>query len=216
MAVLKATNRDDLGTRKSRRLRKAGKIPAIIYGHKKDAVAVTLEKHDIELVVLHGQRMIEIDLDGRTENVLLKDVQYDTFGQHVLHVDLTRVNLDERVQVTVPIVLRGTPAGAKEDGVLNQITSELSIECVVTSIPEDIRASVAELNVGDSLLVKDLSLPEGATVLDDPETTVCTVTIIAEEVEEVEVAEGAAEPEVIGEKPEEGEGEEEEEGKGKK
>lgn len=210
MAVLKAAKRDDLGTRRVRRLRKVGKIPAIIYGHKKDPLAVTLEEHDVELAIQHGQRVLEIDLDGRKENVLLKDVQYDTFGQHVLHVDLARVNLDERVQVTVPIVLRGTPAGAKEDGVLRQIASELNIECLVTSIPDDIRVSVTELNVGDSLLVKDLPLQEGATALDDPESMVCTVTVIAEEVEEAaEEVEGAAEPEVIGEKPEEGEGEEE-------
>lgn len=207
MAKLTASQRSEVGTRKVRHLREVGKIPGVIYGHKQDAVAITLEQHDLELAIQHGERMLEIDVDGKRENVLLKDVQYDTFGQHVLHVDLARVDLNERVQVTVPIVLRGTPAGAVDGGVLHQALAEASIQCVVTAIPEDLRASVAELNIGDALHLSDLLLPDGAELLDDPGVVVASVAVVAEEVpaEEEAAEEGAAQPEVIGEKAEEGE-----------
>ena len=212
MAVqqMKATTRSELGTRKARVLRKQGLIPAVIYGHGKDCLSVTLNEHDFNLAMHHGERLLEVDLEGKTENVLIKDVQYDTYGQVVLHVDLTRVNLDERVEVTVPIVLRGTPAGSADGGVLQQSAAEARIECVVTGIPEDVRLQVNDLNVGDSLTMADLELPEGATLLDEPDTTICTVIVIAEEEEApAEEEQGAAEPEVIGEKKEEdAEGEE--------
>jgi len=204
MAALKASMRSKRGSRKARALRARGLIPGVIYGHGEETVSVTLREHDIDLAIHHGQRLVELDLDGKEENALIKDVQWDTFGQKVLHVDLTRVDLNERVQVTVPIVLRGTPAGAGEGGVLQQTAAEVSIECLVRVIPEEIRAFVGELNVGDSLHLRDLELPEGATLVDDDATVVCSITVIAEEVEEAPAEEeGAEQPEVIGEKAEE-------------
>ena len=209
MAKISASRREETGTRQVRRLREAGRIPAIIYGHKQEAVPITLQQHEIELALQHAERVLEVNVGDQSENVLVKDVQYDTFGQHILHVDLARVRLDERVEVTVPIVLRGTPAGVEEeDGMLQQIASEVYIECVVTAIPEEIRVSVTEMKVGDTLSMSDLPIPEGATLLDEPDAPVCSVSFVSEEeVEEVEAEEGveAAEPEVIGEQPEEGE-----------
>lgn len=203
MAVIKADARDEIGTRNARRLREQGKIPAIIYGHGEESQAVTLSEHEIELAVLHGERLLEVDLGDAKQNVLIKELQYDTFGQELLHVDLTRVSLDERVEVTVPIVLRGTPAGAAEDGVLQQSAAEVRIECVVTAIPDEVRAAVGDLQIGDALHMSDLELPEGATLLEEPETVICTVVVIAEEVvEEAEEEPGEGEPEVIGEKKE--------------
>ena len=205
MAALKAETRSELGTRKARALRGQGMIPGVVYGHGKGNVAVSLNRHDIDLAVNHGQRLLELDLGGEQENVLVKDVQWDTFGQVILHVDLTRVDLHERVKVTVPIVLRGTPAGMADGGVLQQTASEVEIECMVQSIPEEIRAIINDLQVGDSLRMSDLSLPEGATLVGDSEARVCTVEVLAEE-EEAPAAEEAAQPEVIGEKKEEADG----------
>lgn len=219
MEQLKATKRGEQGTRKARKLRRDGQIPAVIYGHGKDPQSVTLKQHDVELVMHHGERLLEIDLEGQIENVLLKDVQYDAFGQEILHLDLARVDLNEMVTVTVPIVLRGTPAGAAEGGVLQQIVADVEIECMVRNIPDDIRAAVNELKVGDVLHMRDLPLPEGAKLKSDPETIVCSVTFVAEEVA-APAAEGEAqalEPEVITErKPAEGEEEEAAKEEGKK
>lgn len=180
-------------------------MPGIIYGHGEPNEPVCVPRHDIELAIQHGERLINADLDGREANFLIKDVQYDYLGQNLLHVDLTRVRLDERVQVTVPIELRGTPVGVDtEDGVLAKLLPQLRLECVVTNIPEEIRVSVAHLHVNESLRVADLDLPEGVEVLDDPDTVVASVTVLAEEeaVPAGEAVEAAAEPEVIGEKTE--------------
>lgn len=205
MELMKATTRTDRGTRKSRRLRKEGLAPGVIYGHGKETVSIAVSHHDIHVALLHGERVLEIDLDGTKENVMIKDVQWDTFGKRILHVDLTRVDLDERVTVTVPIVLRGTPVGVdRENGVLQQMVPEAVIVCTVRSIPDDLRASVVDLHVGDALLLKDFKLPEGATLEGDPEMMVCNVTVVAEEEEApAEEGEESAQPEVIGEKKEE-------------
>ena len=203
MAKLKATKRTELGKGKNKVLRAQGLTPAIVYGHGQDNVAVALSEHDLDLALHHGERILEIDLDGAIEHVLIKEVQLDTFGQHVLHVDLTRVNLTEQVEITVPLTLRGRPAGLDEGGVMLQQATELAVSCVVTSIPEEIEVWVNDLAVGDSIHAEDVELPEGVTLVSDPRLMVCSVTIIEEEVvEEEEVGEEteSLEPEVLTER----------------
>jgi len=207
MAVLKATKRDERGSRQSTYLRRVGKIPGVIYGHKLATAAVTLDMAEVSRAIAHHERLLEIQLEGQSENVLVKDVQYDTFGDTILHIDLARVNLDELVEVTVPVVLRGTPAGATEGGVLQQLQAEITIEVKVRDLPEDIRVPINAMKVGDRLLAKDLPLPAGAKLLDDPDEIVATVSVVAEEVEAA-AGEEVTQPEVITErKPVEGEGE---------
>ncbi len=204
MAVLKISKREKLGTRESRRLRRENLVPAIVYGHGQENQTVSLSARDINLAVRHGEQLLKCELDGTEQNFLIKDVQHDYMGQEIIHVDLTRVNLDEQVDVTVPIVLRGTPVGVEsEDGVLRQQLSELNIQCVVTSIPEELRVSVAEMHTGDVLRVAEMELPEGITTPDDPELVVASVSVMAEEIEAPTEEEAAVEPEVIGEKAEE-------------
>jgi large subunit ribosomal protein L25 len=206
MARLNASNRTQTGSRANQKLRREGMIPGIVYGHGLDNLPITLSEHDIELSIQHGERLLEVDIDGKTENVLIRDVQYDVFGQDVLHVDLVRVNLDERVEVAVPIILRGTPVGTtEEEGVLSQIASEVNVECLVTKIPDEIVLPVHEMHLNDTKNFADLDLPEGAKLLDDPEMPVCAVQYVSEEEEVVEEEEGAEslQPEVVGEKPEE-------------
>ena len=198
MVVLKAAKRAGLGTHKTRVLRSQGVTPCIIYGHGLDPVAVSVDTHDLGVAIEHGERLLELEMSGQKENVLIKDVQYDPFGQSILHADLARVDLNERVKVTVPIVLTGTPAGATEGGVLQQTVAEARIECVVVAIPEDIRVRVNDLKVGDIVHMRDLQLPEGATLLEDPEMVVASVVVIAEEVAAPAApGEEAAEPEVL-------------------
>lgn len=207
MAVLKADKRLEAGTRKARKLRKEGLLPGIVYGHKQEPLSITINEHDVEMAIKHGERLLELQIGSKKENVIFKEVQYDTFGQHILHVDLARVDLHERVEVTVPVILRGSLAS--DEGVLNQSLSALSISCLVTAIPEDLRASIKDLNIGDSIRAGQIELPEGAELIGDPEALICTIIMVAEEeVEPVEAEEGQAEPEVIGEKKEEGQAEE--------
>ncbi len=134
----------------------------------------------------------------------MKEVQFDHLGIEVIHVDFARVSLDEKVKVTVPVELKGTPKGEADGGVLQQIINSLEVECLVTEIPEVIRHIVSEMALNDVVHIQDLKLPEGVRVLQDGDLIVATV----KEILEVVVAapeEGAAEPEVIGRKPAEGE-----------
>ncbi len=204
MEVLKISKREKLGTRQARRLRRDNLIPAIAYGHGEENQAVSLSARDIELAIRHGEHLVKCELDGKEHNFLIKDVQYDFMGQTVIHVDLARVNLDERVNITVPIVLRGVPVGVEsEEGVLRQQLATLSIQCVVTNIPEELRVSVLEMHVGDLLRVADLELPEGVTTTEETEAVVASVSVVAEEVVVAATEEAEVEPEVIGAKVEE-------------
>src|SRR4051794_39020196 len=202
-ANISAKPRSELGSRANKRLRDSGQIPGVIYGHKEAVVTVTLPKKDVVGHLNRGAHLFDLSVDGKSEKVLVKEVQYDHLGLEVLHVDFARVSLDEKVELTVPLELKGTPKGEAEGGVLQQILSDLEIECLVTDIPAAIKVNVDHLGVNDSLHVSDLKLPDGVKALQDGDLIVATVKVIAEEA--TAEAEGTAEPEVIGKKPEEGE-----------
>jgi large subunit ribosomal protein L25 len=201
-AQLTAKVRGELGSRRNKRLRDAGFVPGVIYGHKEAVVPVTLPKKELVGHLNHGAHLFNLALDGKSENVLVKDVQWDHLGIEVLHVDFTRVDLNERVEVTVPLILKGEPKGEAEGGVLTQVISDIQIECLVTQIPEDIKHNVSDMGLNDVVHISDLKLPDGVRATQDPDQIVATVKEVAEEAP-AEAAEGAAEPEVIG-KAEEG------------
>ena len=180
--VLKAKLRQDRGKRASRKMRTAGLVPAIIYGHKEAPVSVELDYHDLFLELKHRHRLLDIELDGNRQKLLVKEVQHDHLGDKIVHIDLTRVSLDERVKVRVPVELRGIPAGVSEGGVLDQVMAEIELECLVTSIPDNIRVPVSHLKLGESLYARDLPLPEGVTLVTDKDVPVAAVRLIAEEV----------------------------------
>jgi large subunit ribosomal protein L25 len=205
--TLTATPREGTGTKVARRERQAGRLPAIIYGHRETPEPVTLLAHDIDVQLAHGARVLNVDLNGRRGQYLIKEVQYDYRGTTPIHLDLMRVDLDEQVRVSVAIELRGTPKGLSDGGVLEQNLNELEVECLVTQIPETLRPLISHLGVNETLLVKDLELPEGVKALHDPEERVATIRVLAEEPEaEAEVTEEeAAQPEIIGRKKEEAE-----------
>jgi large subunit ribosomal protein L25 len=203
MAQIKATTRKETGSRQVKKLRAKGLTPAIIYGRGERPAQVTISEHDLELALQHGERLLEVDIDGAIQNALVKDVQYDTFGHFVQHVDLLRVSLTDRVEVEVRVVLRGTPKGLALGGVLNQITGDIKVECPVAAIPDEIRVMVTELGLDEGLHLRDIQLPEGVVLLGDPDAVLCQCTEVAEEIVAPAEGEEVAEPEVIGAKPEE-------------
>lgn len=204
-AQVSAKSRKELGTRANRRLRDAGMLPGVIYGHKEAIVPVTMAKKEVVDHLNRGAHLFDLTLDGKNEKVLVKEVQYDHLGQEVIHVDFARVSLDEKVKVTVPVELKGTPKGEADGGVLQQVIKELEVECLVTEIPDAIRHNVSEMALNDVVHISDLKLPAGVKVMQDGELIVATVKEILEVVAPVAEEEGAAEPEVIGRKPAEGE-----------
>jgi len=210
---LKVEVRDQFGTRSNRRLRAKGTLPAILYGHGKENVALSVAADDFDAVLRHGNRLVSLT-GGVNESAFIRDLQWDTWGQEVLHIDFTRMAADEKVEVAVPIELRGEAPGLREGGVVEQTLHELRMECRADQVPESIEVSVNELNLGDSISVTALDVPTGATILDDIEGTVvhCIEPVEIPEEGEEAAEPGAGEPEVIGEKEgdESGEGESEE------
>ncbi|HVP10252.1 MAG TPA: 50S ribosomal protein L25 [Phycisphaerae bacterium] len=203
--TLKGEPRKVAGSRAAARLRRAGKLPAIVYGHQIEPLPVTLDYHEVELQLKHGAHVINLDVRGKVQPCLFKDAQYDHLGAKVVHVDLARVSLTERVKVRVPLVLRGQPKGTAEGGVLHQELVEMEVECPALQIPEAIRVDVSGLELNQVLYVKELTLDENLKVLTDIESVVATVREPTTKVEEVEAAAAptaeaaaaAAEPEVI-------------------
>ncbi|UCG33538.1 MAG: 50S ribosomal protein L25 [Phycisphaerales bacterium] len=209
--VIAAERRGAGGRRANQYLRKNGRVPAIIYGHKKEPEAISLPHHDLAVALGHGARMLEVQIEGSGQNVLIKDVQYDYLGVDVLHVDLTRVDLTEMVQVRVPIEYRGEPVGVHEGGQLEHHLMELEVECQTVQIPKSIRVRVDAIKLGESLYVRDVQTEPGIKIITHGDEAVCTVrppvTAAATVEEEAAEEEGAAEPEVIGRGKEESEAE---------
>lgn len=209
--AIKAARRETTGTKSARLLRKQDQMPAIIYARDGDPQAIALPAHDVEVAIGHGNHVLHIELEGESLQYLIRDVQYDYLGTTPVHLDLAQVNVDEVVEVSVPVELRGTPAGIHEGGVLDQVMNDIMIRCKVTDIPELIRPSVTKLKLNDSLHVSDLELPPGAEAVCDGTETVAVVRLLAvveEAEEEAEDTEAAAEPEVISQKKKEDESEE--------
>jgi large subunit ribosomal protein L25 len=201
--TFKAEQRPGCGTKASQRLRAEGRMPAIIYGHGEPPAPITLAQHDVEVAISHGARTLDVDFGGETKPYLIKEVQYDHLQMAPIHLDLARVDLTEKVRVRVGIQLRGVPKGVHEGGVLDQPMGDLEVECLVTNIPDTLHPSVVHLGVGDSLLVRDLQLPEGVRALENPEDRVATVRLLIVHeapavVAPVEGEAAPAEPERIG------------------
>jgi len=209
--LLKAEIREQTGSKTVRKIREQGRIPAIVYGHKKEPAAISLDAHNFTEGLHHGQRLIDVQIGKKKEKTIVKELQYDHLGKNIIHVDLMRVNVAEMVKVTVPIELKGTAVGTHESGIIEEQTDHLEIECKVSDIPETIVVSIKDVHVGDNLHASDIELPDGISLVSSPDTLLVTCHLVAaakstEEVEE----EMPASPEVIGEtkEPEAGEDQE--------
>jgi large subunit ribosomal protein L25 len=202
--ILKAEVREQTGSKYAGKLRKSGRIPAVVYGHKQKPVAISLDAHSFIEGLHHGRRLMDVQIGKDTQKILVKDLQYDHLGKDVIHVDMMRVDVAEMVRVAVPIELKGTAKGTHEGGIVEEHMDHLEIECKATDIPETIIVSVKELGVGDVLHARDISLPEGVKLVSSPEALLitCHVVAAAKTAEEVE-EEAPAAPEVIGEAKEE-------------
>ena len=198
--LLKAEIRERTGSKDAKKLRKKGRIPATVYGHKKKPVAISLDRSTMVEELHHGRRLMDVQIGGKKEKMIVKDLQYDYLGKDIIHVDLMRVDVTEMVKVTVPIELKGAAKGAHEGGVIEVCTDHLEIECKVTDIPESVVVSVKEIGVGDTLHARDIELPVGVKLVSPPETLLVTCHVItaARTTEEIE-KEMPISPEVIGE-----------------
>jgi len=200
-AVLDAIKRSTRGKNEARRLRAAGKIPAVLYGAQKAGDPPAAEPVSFDpkpfMRILHSKSglntLITLKIQGVADTrVLVKNVQLDPVTHHPLHADLYRVNMDRKITVTVPILLKGDSRGVKQDGgVLDFVHREIEVETLPANIPDSIEVDVTDLGIGDSVHVRDLAANAAWTPLSDPDMMIVHVVIIKEVVEEVAPAAAA-------------------------
>lgn len=200
IAKLEGRTRQTGGSRAAERLRRQDQIPGIIYGHHQESLNVAVAAHELENLIEHGSHVIELSVDGSPHSVLIKDVQFDPIGITPLHVDFVRVDLNERVTVSVPLDFRGTPVGTHEGGIFEEHMVDVEVESLVLEIPESIRVNIGSLAVGDLLHVRDIELPPNIRAVSPPDAIVCNVrakAVATAEEEAEEAEEEAAQPEII-------------------
>ena len=198
---LPTTARETGGKHSNRRLRWSGQTPAILYGHGQDNVCLSVPSDVLAAALRHGGRLVGLT-GAVNESAFIRDLQWDTYGKHVLHVDFTRVSVDELVKVHLIIELRGQAPGVKNGGVVEQLIHDVHIECPAGSIPEKLFVSVNHLKLDDTITLAQIELPAKSKAFGDLEAVVVQC-VIPEEKPEEEGGEGPIEPEVIGGKKEE-------------
>ena len=195
--------RESRGTSRARRQRAGGEIPAVLYGHGKESVSLTVPRDQVVAVVRHGGHLVQLAGD-LSDTALVRDVQWDAFGVDVLHLDLARVEAGEKVRLNIAVELKGSAKGLKEGGVVIHVRHEVQIDCPVVSIPDRLIVNINNLALGESITAGQAELPEGATMLTDHDAIIVQCTSPLAELES-ETPAGEAEPEVVGRKAKEGE-----------
>ncbi len=186
-----------LGSAESRRLRRQGLIPGVLYG-RTEPVAIAIGERELRTALTGASgshAVLEVAIDGGSaHSAILKDFQRDKVRGNITHIDLQEVRLDQVIQTAIEITLVGDSIGVREGGILNQVTNEINIEALPLEIPQGgLEADVSALGIGDTLRLADIEIPEGVKLLDDPDETVIASVQLAREEEVEEGEEGAAE-----------------------
>lgn len=199
--VLNVEVREKMGTAATRRLRQTNMIPAVVYGHGSANQHLCVPRKEVEMVLRHKTRHVQL-AGASKDHVLIKDLQWDPLGIEVLHMDLLRVSMSEKVTLTVPIELHGVAIGLNHHGVLNELMHEVEISVSAMNIPESVQLNINDLDVGQSKHASDIELPQGAQLVSDPKAVVVQMNVPAGTKVETGDADGlvASEPEVIGAK----------------
>ncbi len=198
---LNVATRSAEGSRAARRLRRSGRVPGVVYGGGAEAIGFDVDARELRLALAASGAVLDLSVDGaKATPVVLKEAQRDPVRSHTTHVDLLRVRLDEKIRSVVPLELEGAEEspGVKAGGVLEQITRELEVEALPNEIPESITHPVGEMEIGETIILSAITVPEGVLVLNDlEETVVATLSpprLQTESTEDIE-----AETEVVGE-----------------
>jgi large subunit ribosomal protein L25 len=199
--------RDTQGKHNNRRLRRSGMIPGILYGHGLENVSLAVSADALTTAIRHGSRLVSLT-GAASESAFIRELQWDTWGTHIVHVDFTRISEHEIVEVRVQVELRGEAPGVREGGVVVQLIHEVEIACPASVIPEKLAVNINHLMLNESIALGSLALPEGAKMLAADLAAVVVECVVPME-EPEEAAEAVpGEPEVIGAKEEAEESEE--------
>ncbi|HLY49491.1 MAG TPA: 50S ribosomal protein L25 [Solirubrobacteraceae bacterium] len=191
--------REPAGSRAARRLRRTGQVPGVVYGGGEDPISFAVDARLLRQTLAHAGAVIDLSIDGSTTPVVLKDLVRHPVTGDTVHVDLLRVRLDQTIQTSVVVELVGADdaPGVKEGGVLEQVTREVTIEALPNDIPDSIAHDVSAAQIGDTITLAALTMPSGVALIDDPETTLASLTPPRLQVEEEPEIE--AETELVGE-----------------
>ena len=210
--------REDRGTKNARRLRQAGRTPAIVYGQGKENVAISIDTTSIQGIIVRGQRLVELT-GAVKDNVFIRDLPWDTYGVNLLHMDLTRVVEGDTVEIEISVEIRGSAPGVSGGGVVNQAIYSVTLECPVMEIPEKIEININELELDEVITIGDIEIPSNCTLLSDPTTVAVQCMQRIEDEEELEAVDGepaeegadvvSSEPELIGRADDDEDGEDE-------
>ncbi|MFA4965994.1 MAG: 50S ribosomal protein L25 [Thermoleophilia bacterium] len=201
--------RDVTGSRAARRLRKAGLIPGVLYGHGKAATMIAVDPHALRAALSTESgthAVLDVTLEGhkRAHKAIVKELELDPVKAAVAHIDLQEIRLDETIETTVAVHFEGEAVGVKAGGMLDESTREVTVKGVVTAIPEHLVLDISAMDLNDVAKAGDLAMPEGIELVDDPELVICSVLpprkveAEAEEAAELAEAPAAAEPEIVG------------------
>jgi len=205
-ASLTASARSERGTGVSRKLRQAGQIPAVVYGHGREPQSLALTARDVEKLLTQfaaGSTVIELSIDGAVSRTLIREIQRHPVSRAIIHMDFQQLVAGEKIAVSIPLRFTGTADGVRNSGgILEETMHQVHLRVDPAAIPSHIEVDVTPLTIGHSLHIRDLTLPAGITILDDPGATICVCTAPKAVVEEVVAApEGevaaTAEPELI-------------------
>lgn len=200
-ASLSASSRANAGKGVARSLRRDGKVPGVIYGHTRAPQALALDARELGRLlerIAAETTVIELSIDGGTSRTLIREIQRHPVKRTILHVDFQELVVGEMVTVAIPLVITGTPVGVRlSGGILTQVTNELQCRVDPANIPNHIDVDVATLDIGDSVHVSDLTIPEGVEVLDDESTTIVNLSAPKTSDDTATAEPSLAEPEVI-------------------
>jgi len=202
-ATLSATLRSESGKGAARALRRAGSVPAVIYGHKREPMSLSIATRDMERLlerVAPGSTVVELSIDGKVSRTIIREIQKHPFKKQLVHVDFQELVAGEKITVSIPLIITGVAVGVRSSGgVLDQTLRSLEISVDPSAIPNHIDVDVSALGVGNSIHVRDLTLPDGITVITDSDASV--VVVAAPKVNATDAAAdaaaAAAEPEVL-------------------
>lgn len=212
-AALTANERIKDKKRETRRMRRSGRIPAVVYGQNEAPHNIVLDEHELEMLLRgadYCSQVVNLALEGgKQKPTVIREIQRHPVTQKLIHVDFFRINLEEEIDMQVNLHVVGEqPQGVRDGGILETLSHSVNVRCKPMAIPQYIEVDLSKLGIGDTLHVSDLVVPEGVEILEAPEEALYSVHLpampSAEEEEEGAEEEVAAEPEVIGEKKEEG------------
>jgi len=174
------------GKSKARSLRRDGMVPGVYYFRGEENVDLQIDKKKLYHAMSSGQHVFEVEMNGATQYVTIKGIQYHPVTDEVLHIDLMQVNMTEKMKFTIPISLEGEAEGVKEGGVLSQILTTIDVNCLPTSVPDNILVDISNMELNSNKTIADIvNIPEGVEILSDPESTIATLAPPKEEEEPV-------------------------------